>query len=338
MQHRLAFGLIILISNTLFAQNVGINTTTPHFSAALDIQSTTRGILIPRMSSTERLAIINPATGLMVFDNTTGSFWFRKVSTWTQLMDFSTAQWEENSTTIWPTNASRLTIAPNGTPGQGRLNVMAETSTTSSKTSIVQLIRATTGTPAPGLAGSIDFLIEQTSGSFPTSASIVCEALNTTPGDQTASLEFFTTASGIANSQLYLGPTSVGIGTSTPSIFSRFDVNGNINTSGKVTRANVTGLANLVPLCYGAVDAEGNVTGGTGNFTVVKQATGLYIIGNASIDANCIVVVSGRSTSLANLQMRMFTTTIFNGELYIVGANSAGQQSDGGFHFTVYKL
>jgi hypothetical protein len=41
-------------------------------SAILDIKSTSKGILIPRMSTTDRNAIITPATGLQVFDTTLG--------------------------------------------------------------------------------------------------------------------------------------------------------------------------------------------------------------------------------------------------------------------------
>jgi hypothetical protein len=65
--------------------NVGVNTTTPDASAALDIVSTDKGLLIPRMDSTARKAIANPAMGLMVYDNTTNGFWFRGPAGWQEL-------------------------------------------------------------------------------------------------------------------------------------------------------------------------------------------------------------------------------------------------------------
>lgn len=57
---------VVLLTVTTFAQ-VGIGTTNPDASAALDITSTTGGLLVPRMTAAQRLAITSPAAGLMVF-------------------------------------------------------------------------------------------------------------------------------------------------------------------------------------------------------------------------------------------------------------------------------
>ena len=54
----------VLISG--FAQT-GIGTTTPDASAKLDITSTTKGLLVPRMTSTQKAAISSPANGLLVY-------------------------------------------------------------------------------------------------------------------------------------------------------------------------------------------------------------------------------------------------------------------------------
>ena len=75
----------VLFSTLLAAQSVGINTTTPHASAILDIRSSTKGMLIPRTSSTSRMAIANPAKGLMIYDTTTSSFFFFFFSTWASI-------------------------------------------------------------------------------------------------------------------------------------------------------------------------------------------------------------------------------------------------------------
>lgn len=51
-----------------FLSQMGIGAQTPVASAKLQIDSTTQGFLQPRMTSTERLAINSPATGLQVYD------------------------------------------------------------------------------------------------------------------------------------------------------------------------------------------------------------------------------------------------------------------------------
>ena len=73
----------VLITATTYAQ-IGINNETPDASAALDITSTTAGLLIPRMTNAQRQAISNPAAGLQVFvtDFDGGSFMFYNGTEW----------------------------------------------------------------------------------------------------------------------------------------------------------------------------------------------------------------------------------------------------------------
>lgn len=54
----------------LFSQNIGVNSTgaAPDNSAMLDIASTNKGLLIPRMPAALRLSISSPANSLLVFD------------------------------------------------------------------------------------------------------------------------------------------------------------------------------------------------------------------------------------------------------------------------------
>src|SRR5215216_3555893 len=62
--------LFLAVCTKLFSQNVGINSTgsAPDASAMLDVSSTTKGFLMPRMTTTERDAIASPATGLTIFN------------------------------------------------------------------------------------------------------------------------------------------------------------------------------------------------------------------------------------------------------------------------------
>ena len=56
MKQFFTFLAAVLLTATTYAQ-VGIGTTTPDASSALDITSTTKGLLMPRMTAAERDAI-----------------------------------------------------------------------------------------------------------------------------------------------------------------------------------------------------------------------------------------------------------------------------------------
>ena len=75
----------MLLTALSYAQ-VGINTNTPDTSSALEIESTTGGILIPRMTETQRDAIVSPASGLMIYqtDEVSG-FYFYNGTQWTSV-------------------------------------------------------------------------------------------------------------------------------------------------------------------------------------------------------------------------------------------------------------
>ncbi len=66
MKQIFTFLAAVLLTASTYAQ-VGIGTTDPNGSAALDITSTTKGLLIPRMTAAQRDAIISPAQGLIIF-------------------------------------------------------------------------------------------------------------------------------------------------------------------------------------------------------------------------------------------------------------------------------
>jgi hypothetical protein len=69
----LALSLFTVLGATAQTGNVGIGTATPDASAALDITSTTKGLLIPRMTTGERDLITTPATGLTIYNITTNA-------------------------------------------------------------------------------------------------------------------------------------------------------------------------------------------------------------------------------------------------------------------------
>ena len=97
------FALVLVGVSSLNAQSVAINTdgSTANASAILDIKSTAKGLLIPRMTTAERIAIAAPANGLMVFDITTNQCWLYNGTAWNP---FSAG----SATNFWSLNGSGI--------------------------------------------------------------------------------------------------------------------------------------------------------------------------------------------------------------------------------------
>jgi hypothetical protein len=68
MKHYLLFILLLNAIQALSQVAINNNGSNPEASAMLDVNSTSKGVLIPRMTSDQRKAIVNPAVGLVVFD------------------------------------------------------------------------------------------------------------------------------------------------------------------------------------------------------------------------------------------------------------------------------
>lgn len=86
--------LFICLCLNLVTAQVGIGTTNPDPSSVLDIGSTNSGLLIPRMTQSQRLAISSPANGLLVYQtNTDSGFWYFKDNLWVYLSKEGDEDW-----------------------------------------------------------------------------------------------------------------------------------------------------------------------------------------------------------------------------------------------------
>ena len=74
----LALTLSIVEGPFCFSQSVGINPigSLPNQTAGLDVDFPTKGILVPRMAAAVRIAIVNPANALLVFDTDSNCFYY----------------------------------------------------------------------------------------------------------------------------------------------------------------------------------------------------------------------------------------------------------------------
>ena len=91
MKQIFTFLAAVVFTATTYAQ-VGIGTTNPNTSAALDITSTTKGLLPPRMTTDERDLITSAAKGLIVFNTTLNTLQINEG-------DAATANWVSLSST-----------------------------------------------------------------------------------------------------------------------------------------------------------------------------------------------------------------------------------------------
>ncbi len=61
---------------------INFDDSSPNATAVLDVKSTSKGLLIPRLTTAQRNGITTPATSLMVFDSDLGQFFYYTGSTW----------------------------------------------------------------------------------------------------------------------------------------------------------------------------------------------------------------------------------------------------------------
>jgi hypothetical protein len=109
--------LIFFYANTLLSQ-VGIGTNTPAPSAQLDVSSTERGFLPPRMTAAQRDLITTPASGLLIYqtDNSAGYYYYNG-SAWVGLGGTSGSNGVSiGQMNYW--NGSAWVQIPQGTQGQ----------------------------------------------------------------------------------------------------------------------------------------------------------------------------------------------------------------------------
>ena len=114
--------MLMFITAFSYAQ-VGINTNTPDGSSALDIESTTRGILIPRLTEIQRDAITTPATGLMIYQtNQISGFYFYDGASWTRIEGVAGPQGPQGEQGIQGLQGTAGNTGPRGEQGiQGEI-------------------------------------------------------------------------------------------------------------------------------------------------------------------------------------------------------------------------
>jgi hypothetical protein len=178
-----AGSILLLFANTR-AQNIAIGTPVPEASAAFEIKASTKGLLMPRTSSSGRNAIANPAKGLMLYDSTLGSFWFHNGNAWGQL---------GAATNAWSLNGNTGTIAGNFIGTIDKRPLWFRVNNTPSglvDTGTNTFLGYNTGSPAiggSGITGIGNEALGNNTGDFNTATGAGALAANTTGSFNTAS-------------------------------------------------------------------------------------------------------------------------------------------------------
>jgi hypothetical protein len=101
----------LLLSHLLQAQSLSINTdgSTASSSALLDVKSTTRGLLIPRLTKAQKNAIPTPATSLLIYQtgpDSTGFYYYQN-SQWNWITDN-----KKSDSSYWGLHGNNNTTPP----------------------------------------------------------------------------------------------------------------------------------------------------------------------------------------------------------------------------------
>lgn len=314
---------MVFTTNSMFAQstNVGIGTSSPHNSALLDMQSTSKGILVPRMNSSQRSAISTPATGLLVFDTNTESFWFRGAAGWVELVDTTNNTWKKNGANAFLEGTGNVGIgtsspvydmhisrpAPSigfNDAGQNHFSGIIQGD---SADLIINAYRRGLGTNAAG-----NLVLQVGRSGFPTPLYAGNVGIGTSDPDVKLQIEGGTDASAASGGSLQIGSSSgANTGFDENEIQARnngaagklflqaaggdLQIGGTnniiINDGYQVYRNRpLSTSADLLPIAYAKMDGFGaTVLSGTGNLSMQKTDDGNYrivLLGEANIYTN----------------------------------------------------
>jgi hypothetical protein len=273
----------MLIMGFAAKAQVGIGVTNPDTSAMLDVTSITKGLLMPRLTSAQRIAVATPAKGLQVFDITTNSPWYFDGTTWVN--GASTT-----STNIYNSDGT-LTGARTVTMGANPLTFNATTGTFNVVGNIDGLVRTAFRNSSIGASNRADIAIS--SGLPSTALYTGLDNGGTIFGAGTKA--FIDNRSGgrlvIANAgnehMTFLTTGNVGIGNNAP--VSKLEVNG---ASANATSYNA-GSGNIIDFSLsnlartsaagGAITLNNMRDGGTYTLAIENNTGGTYTFNGTTL-------------------------------------------------------
>lgn len=341
----MVFSLYAMVLN---AQNVGIGTTSPNASAQLDVSSSSKGFLLPRMTTTNRNGITSPANGLVVYDTTLNRLYQYQDGTWRYLLN--NTYWVQSTTRNYVYNSGDSIGIGTTIPTQrldvngnirSRDNLIADGTVSGGTLQTTgNLVALGTGIINGNISTNSDMIINNAgatlqlkngsnvnTGFFQLAGDNVRLGTNSgnTAGDLVIRMD--------GTDRVFInGSGNVGIGDATPS--QKLDVNGNINLTGKVQRVE-TGAANMVPVAYGKITANGTLYSGTGNFTIVREQTGIITLTSSAFTPSTVVIATPTAT---NITIGAGTGTASNTLTFYTRYMETGELINAWFNFVAYDF
>jgi len=198
-------------------QNVGIGTPNPHPSSLLDLSATDKGLLVPRVTTQQRVAITNPADGLLVYDVSFQCFYYYGNNIWNSLCQAGGGSGVTGSTGVTGQNGLDGATGATGVPGiQGTTGATGQNGL-NGLDGATGITGAQGNTGATGNTGS-------TGITGPTGIGNIC------PTAATNFVTKFSTTTEICNSVIFDDGTNVGIGNIAPA--EKLTVTGNLQLDG----------------------------------------------------------------------------------------------------------
>ncbi len=234
--------IFIFLIKIYLAQSIGINSTgiAPAPSAILDISSTNKGLLIPRVNIIDlntATPVTAPTTSILVYNTNTTSgvgYYFWDGTKWTKLLDANSTtddhDWYKETTTVAPTlitddiyTEGKVRIS---TPNYPPLLVERTSTVTGGIAGIIRAKKSTTSNMVDGFGVRLDFAIEDNAGIDNEIAHIGAVRDG---ADNSGRLQIWTENAGVDGVKMVVRPNGkVGIGLLSPTR-GRLEVNHNVS-------------------------------------------------------------------------------------------------------------
>jgi hypothetical protein len=119
--NKLILFLLLIAGYATAAQSVGIGITSPHTTAALEVRSTNKGVLMPRLTGAARQGMFNVPAGMMVYDTDAATFFYHDGNKWRPIADPNLDSTLTDYDTGTPEVTSNMTIFTTTTAKSGVL-------------------------------------------------------------------------------------------------------------------------------------------------------------------------------------------------------------------------